>query len=71
MFVVVYTKLNILFYIGRLSQNLQDPIKRYASRVKELGKYLKDIIKQRIRYGPPLKGSVYHDKYLMLFFNAD
>ncbi|TVY53198.1 Retrovirus-related Pol polyprotein from transposon TNT 1-94 [Lachnellula suecica] len=49
------TRPDIAFYIGRLSQNLQDLSERHASRIKELRRYIRSTIKQKIRYSP-LKG---------------
>ena len=53
MFAAVYSRPDIAFHIGRLSQHLQDPSERHAGGIKELGRYLRSTIKQKIRYGPP------------------
>lgn len=79
MFVAVCTRLNISFHIRKLSQNLQDPTERHASRIKELRRYLRDTIKQRIRYGPlldyngaqPDRNGLYRESLLVLFSDAD
>lgn len=78
MFAAVCTRPDISFHIGRLSQNLQDPTERHASGIKELGRYLRDTIKQRIRYGPPLNAStkadhkgLYRESLLVLYSDAD
>jgi hypothetical protein len=47
----VYTRANIAFHIGRLSQQLQDPVERHSSGVKEIGRYLGTTTSQTIRYG--------------------
>lgn len=52
MFAAVCTRPDIAFHIGRLSQQLQDPVERHSSGVKEIGRYLRTTISQTIRYGP-------------------
>lgn len=55
MYAMVYSRPDIAFYIGQLSQQLRNPTARHASAVKELGRYLRSTIKQKIRYGPSNK----------------
>lgn len=52
MFAAVCSKSDISFHIGRLSQQLQDHIERHASGIKELRRYLRTTINQRIIFGP-------------------
>jgi hypothetical protein len=49
---MVYTRLDISFYIRQLSQQLKDLTERHKGEIKELGRYLWSIIKQKIRYRP-------------------
>lgn len=53
MYAAVCTRPDIAFSIGRLSQQLQDPAERHNSGIKEIGRYLRSTIKQKIRFGPP------------------
>lgn len=55
MYAAVYTRPDIAFHIRRLSQHLQDPTERHSSGMKDLGRYLRTTIQQKIRYGPPLE----------------
>ena len=50
MYAMVYTRLDIAFHTRQLSQQMKDPTVRHNSAVKELGRYLRMTIKQRIRY---------------------
>ena len=52
MYAMVYSRPDIAFHIGQLSQQLRDPTVRHESAVKELGRYLRSTTKQKIRYGP-------------------
>ena len=52
MYSMVYTRPDISFHIGQLSQQLTDPTERHQGAIKELGRYLRSTIKQKIRYGP-------------------
>ncbi|CAL3971294.1 unnamed protein product [Diplocarpon coronariae] len=47
-----WTKSNIAFVTGQLSQNLKDPTIRHENAVKRLGRYLRSTITQKVRYGP-------------------
>lgn len=57
MYAAVFTRPDIAFHIGRLSQQLQDPTERHDSGMKDLGRYLRTTIRQKIRYGPPIAAS--------------
>jgi Reverse transcriptase (RNA-dependent DNA polymerase) len=52
MYAMIYTRPDIAFHIGRLSQQLTKPTARHQSAIKEIGRYLRSTIKQKIRYGP-------------------
>jgi hypothetical protein len=52
MYAMVYSRPDIAFHIGQLSQQLQNPTTRHEGAIKELGRYLRSTIKQKIRYGP-------------------
>jgi Reverse transcriptase (RNA-dependent DNA polymerase)/gag-polypeptide of LTR copia-type len=80
MYAMVYTRPDIAFHIGQLSQQLRDPTVRHQSAVKELGRYLRSTIAQKIRYGPtgkesgPTKGAClkfYDPDMLSLYSDAD
>jgi hypothetical protein len=80
MYAMVYSRPDIAFHIGQLSQQLRDPTTRHESAVKELGRYLRSTIKQKIRYGPagtkfgPTKEAclkVYDPDMLSLYTDAD
>jgi len=51
MYVMIYTRPDIIFALRRLSQYIQDPAKHYASALKRLLCYLWSIIKSRICFG--------------------
>ncbi|KAI0992126.1 hypothetical protein K3495_g16060, partial [Podosphaera aphanis] len=76
MFAAVCSRPDIAFHIGRLSQQLQDPVERHDSGIKELGRYLRTTIGQKIRFGPPHDTKKRHpgthpDSYLKLYSDAD
>ncbi|KAK6579713.1 hypothetical protein PZA11_001232 [Diplocarpon coronariae] len=52
MYAMVYTRPDIAFVTGQLSQNLKDPTIRHENAVKRLGRYLRSTITQKVRYGP-------------------
>ncbi|KAI0997679.1 hypothetical protein K3495_g10511 [Podosphaera aphanis] len=76
MFAAVCSGPDIAFHIGRLSQQLQDPVERHDSGIKELGRYLRTTIGQKIRFGPPHDTKKKYpgphpDLYLKLYSGAD
>jgi hypothetical protein len=80
MYAMVYTRPDIAFHVGQLSQQLRDPAKKHESAVKEIGRYLRSTIKQKIRFGPsgnqfgPTKEAclrVYDPDMLSLYSDAD
>jgi hypothetical protein len=81
MYAMVYSRPDIAFHIGQLSQQLRNPTVRHESAVKELGRYLRSTIKQKIRYGPANHGKfgptkearlkVFDPDMLSLYSDAD
>jgi hypothetical protein len=80
MYAMVYSRPDIAFHIGQLSQQLRDPAKKHESAVKEIGRYLRFTIKQKIRFGPsgnklgPTKEAclkIYDPDMLALYSDAD
>jgi hypothetical protein len=80
MYAMVYSRPDIAFHIGQLSQQLRDPAKKHESAVKEIGRYLRSTIKQKIRFGPsgdkfgPTKEAclkIYDPDMLALYSDAD
>ena len=52
MYGMIYTRPDVAFTTGRLSQYLKAPVQRHYNGVKELLRYIGSTIDQRIRYGP-------------------
>jgi hypothetical protein len=52
MYGMIYTRPDIAFTTGRLSQHLKAPVQRHHSGVKELLRYIGSTIDQKIHYGP-------------------
>ena len=63
MYAMVYTRPDIAFALGRLSQFIQDPAEHHANALKRLLRYLRSTIKSRICFGPGGK--------LVVYSNAD
>ena len=61
MYAMVYTRPDIAFVLGRLSQYMQDPAEHHAGALKRLLCYLWSIIKSRICFGLGGKLVVYSD----------
>lgn len=61
MYAMVYTRPDIAFALGRLSQYMQDPCEHHERAVKRLLRYTKSTISHRIRFGPDGKLVVYSD----------
>jgi len=51
MYAMIYTRPDIAFALGRLSQYMQQPAVHHALAVRRLMKYLRSTIKARIRFG--------------------
>ena len=52
MFTIVFTRPDIAFVIGKLSQYISDLVEYYSHALKNLIRYLQLTITQKIRYGP-------------------
>ncbi len=61
MYAMVYTRPDIAFALGRLSQYMQDPAEHHGKSLRHLLRYLRSSIKSRIRFGPKGKLIVYSD----------
>jgi hypothetical protein len=66
MYAMVFTRPDIAFVLGKLSQCMSDPAEHHGQALKYLFRYLKSTVKQRIRYGP---GGDY--KYFVVYSDAD
>jgi hypothetical protein len=66
MYAMVFTRPDIAFILGKLSQFMSDPAKHHGYALKTLLRYLKSTIKIRIRYGP---GGAH--KHFVLYSDAD
>jgi hypothetical protein len=61
MYAMVYTRLDIAFALGRLSQFMQDPAIHHERGLKRLLRYLRSTIKFWIVFGPRGDLVVYSD----------
>jgi hypothetical protein len=61
MYAMVYTRPDIAFALGKLSQYIQDPAEHHARALKRLLRYLRFTIKFRISFRPAGKLVVYSD----------
>ena len=61
MYAMVYTRPDIAFALGRLSQYNQDPAEHHERALRRLMRYLRSTIGNRIRFGPNGKLIVYSD----------
>jgi hypothetical protein len=52
MYGMVFTRPDIAFTLGRLSQHVKSPVERHGHALKWLLQYIKSTIKQKIRLGP-------------------
>ena len=52
MYAMVYTRPDIAFALGRLSQYMQDPAEHHSNALKRLMRYLRSSIRARIKFGP-------------------
>ena len=66
MYAIIFIRLDIAFILGKLSQFISDLAKYYGYVLKLLFRYLKLIIKTRIRYR---LGGVY--KHFVVYSNID
>ena len=63
---MIFTRPNIAFTLGKLSQFISDLAKHYSHALKSLLRYLKSIVNTKIRYG---LGGVY--KQFVLYSNSN
>ena len=61
MYAMVYTRPDIAFALGRLSQHMQDPCEHHGRAVRRMLRYLKSSISTRISFGPKGNLVVYSD----------
>ena len=66
MYAIIFTRPDIVFTLGKLSQFISDPAKHYSYTLKSLFRYLKSTIKTKIRYG---LGGVY--KQFVLYSDSN
>ncbi|KAI1002516.1 hypothetical protein K3495_g5684 [Podosphaera aphanis] len=52
MYAMVLTRPDIAFVLGKLSQYMSDPAQHHGSAPKNLMRYLKATVSQKLRYGP-------------------
>jgi hypothetical protein len=63
---MVFTRPDIAFVLGKLSQFMSDPEKHHGHALKNLLHYIKSTIKQKLRFGP---GEA-HD-HMVVYSDAD
>lgn len=68
MYAMVYTRPDIAFALGRLSQFMQDPAKQHERGLKRLMRYLRRTITLRVRFGLVSKDAT---KELEVYSDAD
>jgi hypothetical protein len=66
MYSMVFTRPDIAFAIGKLSQYMSEPVEHHGHALKGLMRYLKSTVSQKIRYGP---GGVH--KHFVVYSDAD
>ena len=67
MYGMVFTRPDIAFTLGRLSQHMKAPVERHGHALKWLLQYVKSTIKQKIRLGP---GGA-HSSHMGIYTDAD
>lgn len=73
---MINSRPDIAFHIRQLSQQLRDPTVRHEQAIKELGRYLRTTIKQKVRYGPSSDGQndqlrIFDPDMLSLYSDSD
>ncbi|KAI0999755.1 hypothetical protein K3495_g8447 [Podosphaera aphanis] len=63
---MIFTRPDIAFIVGKLSQFMSDPAKYYGHALKNLSRYLRSTMKQKLRFGP---GGA--REYLTIYSDAD
>ena len=66
MYTIVLTRPNIAFTLGYLVRYISDPAVYYRHALKELIRYLKSTINQKLRFG--LRGD---NNYFVIYTNTD
>ena len=66
MYAMIFTRPDIAFVLGKLSQYMSDPAEHHGHALKALMRYLKSTITQRIRYRP---GGAYN--HFVVYSDAD
>lgn len=52
MYAMVFTRPDIAFTLGRLSQFMKNPVERHGHALKWLLQYIRSTLKQKLRFGP-------------------
>lgn len=68
MYAMIYTRIDIAFILGRLSQFMQDPAEHHGQALRRLMRYLRSTISLRIRFG---RGKAISDDTLRVYSDAD
>lgn len=66
MYAMIFTRPDIAFILGKLSQYMSDPAKHHGHVLKNLLRYLKSTVKLRLRFGPNGKYNI-----AVLYSDAD
>lgn len=66
MYAMVFTRPDIAFAMGKLSQYMSDPAEHHGHALKELMRYMKSTASQKLRFGP---GGAY--KHFVVYSDAD
>jgi hypothetical protein len=71
MYAMIYTRPDISFTMGRLSQYMSQPVEHHGHGLKGLMRYLKSTIKQKLRYGPGSSSSTSTSTKLVRYTDSD
>jgi hypothetical protein len=66
LYAMVFTRPDISFVLGKLSQFMSDPANHYGHALKNLLRYIKSTIKQKLHFGP---GGAYD--YMVVYSDAE
>ncbi|KAI1005177.1 hypothetical protein K3495_g3040 [Podosphaera aphanis] len=66
LYAMIYTRPDIAFVVGKLSQFMSDPAKHHGPALKNLLRYLRSTMKQKLRFGPGRAR-----EYLTIYSDAD
>ena len=67
MYGMVFTRPDIAFVLGRLAQYMSDPAEHHGHALKNVMRYIRSTIKQKLRFGP---GGAHRDQFGM-YTDAD